>query len=303
MHKVLITGITGFLGSHIAEHLVQEDNIEVIGLRRQHSDSWRCDNFKHKIRWISIEQEMEWEKEIKVLAPQTIIHCAWIGVEAKDRAFWAVQKENLDFFITLLDVCNSIKLSQFVFLGSQAEYGTFSGCIKETFPLDPSTPYSYAKLSCLQILETFSRRYNFKWIWLRVFSVFGEREGVNWLLPSLIRRMTNEFEMDLTPADQQYAYLYVKDFARIVSNVIQKKVDSGIYNLSSNFVLSIKELVLKIRNRVNPGFQLNFGNIPYREGQSMYMEGNIEKLESQIGPIEFSDFDSVLEDTIRYYIK
>jgi len=301
MHKVLITGITGFLGSHIAERLVSDKHFKVIGLQRESSDLWRCDNFKDEIEWVTIEQGGEWERKIEILAPEIVIHCAWTGVEAKDRSNWNVQKQNLDLLITLLNIFNKVEINKFIFLGSQAEYGKFSGCVSETFPIMPIDAYSYAKLSCLQILQTFAENYHFNWIWLRVFSVFGEREGAEWLLPSIINKMTSELEMDLTAGEQKYAYLYAKDFASIVSDIVHKKVDSGIYNLSSNFVLSIKDLVLKVKDKVNPNFRPNFGKIPYREGQSMYMEGSIEKLQSQIGPIDFSDFDLVLEDTINYY--
>ena len=53
MHKVLITGITGFLGSNIAKNLIDND-IQVIGLKRESSDIWRCQEFKEKILWIDI---------------------------------------------------------------------------------------------------------------------------------------------------------------------------------------------------------------------------------------------------------
>jgi hypothetical protein len=47
-------------------------------------------------------------------------------------------------------------------------------------------------LACLEILKTFSKNNNINWIWLRLFSVFGEKENNTWLFPSLIEKIKNE---------------------------------------------------------------------------------------------------------------
>ena len=63
MKTVLITGITGFLGCHIAENLIN-DNYIVIGLKRQQSNIWRCDSFKDKIIWIDIDDNQNYKKKL-----------------------------------------------------------------------------------------------------------------------------------------------------------------------------------------------------------------------------------------------
>ncbi|MGA6119743.1 NAD-dependent epimerase/dehydratase family protein [Sphingobacterium anhuiense] len=303
MPKVLVTGITGFLGSHVAEYLSEQDDVQISGLRRKNSNLWRCNHFLDQINWIMIDEDDQWKSIVVDLAPEVIVHCAWDGVEAKDRGNWDVQKKNLDFLLNVLDSCKEIRLKKFIFFGSQAEYGIFSGKIKEDFPSNPNNAYSNAKNACLALLKNYADNYKFDWIWLRIFSVFGEREGDNWLIPSLVNRMKTEIEMDFTPGKQQYAYLYARDFSKIVYRMIEKDIEMGVYNVSSNNIISIKDLVIKIRDQVNPNFRLNFGNIPYRIGQSMHVEGNIEKLQNQIGEFDFSDFNLMLENTINSYLK
>jgi hypothetical protein len=48
---------------------------------------------------------------------------------------------------------------------------------------------------------------------------------------------------------------------------------------------------------------LNFGVLPYRANQSMHMEGDSEKLFSQIGEINYTDFKKALRTTLEYYLK
>ena len=302
MHKVLITGITGFLGSHIAENLVSND-ITVIGLKRKGSNIWRCQDFANKIHWVDIDDEGLFKEELKRHSFDTIIHGAWIGVESNDRDNWIVQSKNIPFLVELLDVAKEVGTEKFIFLGSQAEYGNIDGKISEEDKTQALNAYGSIKLACLEIVMTFCNTNDINWIWLRLFSLFGERENKNWLIPSLIQSMVNKNQMDFTPGDQKYAYLYVKDFALLMNKLLVMSIQSGIYNISSNKTRTIKSLIEDIRNSVNTNFVLNFGALKYRNNQSMHMEGDILKLSSQIGEIEFTDYTIALQNTIKYYLK
>lgn len=302
MHKVLITGITGFLGSHIAENLVTND-IAVIGLKRKGSDIWRCQDFANKIHWVDLDDDGLFKEELKRHSFDTIIHGAWIGVESNDRDNWIVQSKNIPFLVELLDVAKEVGTEKFIFLGSQAEYGNIDGKISEEDKTQALNAYGSIKLACLEIVKTFCNTNDINWIWLRLFSLFGEKENENWLIPSLIQSMVNENQMDFTPGEQKYAYLYVKDFALLMNKLIVMSIHSGIYNISSNKTRTIKSLIEDIRNSVNPNFVLNFGALKYRNNQSMHMEGDILKLSSQIGEIEFTDYTIALQNTIKYYLK
>ena len=299
MHKVLITGISGFLGSHIAEILVQQ-KIQVIGLKRKSSDTWRCKEFDSEIHWVEMNDDGLWKEDIVQLAPQTIIHCAWIGVEAKDRDDWSMQIRNIYFLEELIFVIKRIELSKFVFLGSQAEYGSINGKVSEDHPSIALNAYSSIKLACLEILKTFCDMNSIDWVWLRIFSVFGEKENENWLIPSIIKQMLKGKEMDFTYANQKYAYLYVKDLAEIMFRVCSMRMKSGVYNISSVGAQPLRSMIEQIRNIVNPEFKLNFGALPYRPHQSMYIEGDISKITGQIGEIEFTSFNKALVNTINY---
>lgn len=302
MRKVLITGITGFLGSHIAEKLIS-NNISVVGLKRKKSDIWRCEEFKDKIDWVDILDDGSFINQFDYQSLDVIIHAAWIGVESNDRNNWTEQTKNITFFVELLELAKILEVKKIIFLGSQAEYGIINSRISEELQTNALSAYAATKLACLEILKSFSSLNNINWIWLRLFSVFGEKENTNWLIPSLINSMLNKKEMDFTFGEQQYAYLYVKDYAEIMKKIVITDVESGIYNISSNETRTIKSLIEDIRNIVNPEFILNFGALNYRSGQSMHMEGDMQKLICQIGNTEFSNYNIALRNTLNYYLK
>jgi nucleoside-diphosphate-sugar epimerase len=302
MRKVLITGITGFLGSHIAESLIS-NGISVLGLKRKNSDTWRCNDFKDKIDWIDIHDEGSFKNQLTSHSFDTIIHAAWIGVESNNRNNWTEQIKNVTFLVELLEAAKILEVKKIIFLGSQAEYGNINSNISEDFETNALNAYAATKLACLEVFKSFSSINNINWIWLRLFSVFGEKENQNWLIPSLIDSMLNKDEMNFTLGEQKYAYLYVKDYAEIMKEITTKDINSGIYNISSNEIRTIRSLIEDIRNIVNTEFVLNFGALNYRSDQSMHIEGNMQKLNSQIGKIEFTDYNLALQNTLNYYLK
>jgi UDP-glucose 4-epimerase len=300
MTKVLITGITGFLGSRIAETLINQD-IAVIGLKQNTSDTWRCKEFIKKVYWIDIDEKTDYKKIFEGITIDVLIHCAWIGVKAYERDNLDLQQKNIHFLKNILEVVQIASIKKMIFLGSQSEYGVLNNIVNETQKCEVANAYGRVKLDSLWLVESFAKKNKISWIWLRVFSVFGEKEDSAWLIPSLIKRMKVDRQMDFTLGEQKYAYLYIGDFATIVYKILSKTINSGIYNISSNNAMPVRKVVEKIRDIINPTFKLNFGSLKYRENQSMHVEGDITKLIEEIGDINFTDFDTALNNTIKYY--
>jgi nucleoside-diphosphate-sugar epimerase len=298
--SVLITGISGFLGSQIAKQLLL-DGYNLIATRRESTNLSRCEKFKSHINWIDLEDK-DWQNKVIKFKPEIIIHSAWLGVSANDRDNWPVQFSNVEFVLNLLSVAKSCKVEKFIAFGSQAEYDVFSGVIDENYPIKPSSAYASAKVAVSQIINNYSTLNGFNWYWFRLFSFFGELEDDNWLIPTLIKRIHSLELMDMTPGEQKYAYMYVGDLAKIVSKIVDFNLDAGIYNISASNAISLLELTKKILKIIKPiSSQINFGAIPYRANQSMHIQGSTYKLETALGiKIHEIDFDDSLASVVKY---
>lgn len=299
-NRILITGISGFLGSQIAQKLC-DNGFELIALKRETSDLTRCNEFSEKVNWINISEN--WEQKVIELNPQIIIHSAWEGVGAQERDNWQVQTNNLQFTLKLLSIAKESNVEKFISFGSQAEYGYFSGVIDENYILEPKSAYGLSKHLCSQTVKVFCEQNNIDWYWLRLFSFFGEKEASNWFIPTLIKNISDNKPMDMTPGEQRYAYMYIEDLAEIICNLIKSSAISGIYNLSSKNSVSLKEIVEKIINILKPlKSQVNFGAMPYRDNQPMLIQGEVSKLEGQIGKFNETSFDINLKKVVEYII-
>jgi nucleoside-diphosphate-sugar epimerase len=299
-NRILITGITGFLGSQIAKQLILQGH-KIFATKRSCSILWRCEEFINEITWIDTDEPI-WHNRIINLQPEIIIHSAWNGVSASDRDDWEVQFSNIDFALTLLQIAKKSKVKKFIGFGSQAEYGNFSGIIDENYPLNPNSAYASAKTAVSQIIDNYCSINKINWHWFRLFSFFGELESNTWLIPTLIEKISSLQKMEMTPGEQKYAYMYVGDLARIIGKIVEFDISSGIYNISSSTAISLLELTNKILEIIKPAeSQINFGAIPYRPNQSMHIQGSILKLERELGEkIDEIDFNDSLSKVVNY---
>lgn len=300
--KILLTGATGFLGSHIADAAL-DNGYEMIIIKRRESSLLNCCTFIDKVQTVDVE-DSDWIARVCELEPDIIIHAAWSGVASENRENWTSQLSNILLTNQLLYIAESCQIDKFIALGSQAEYGEFSTIVSESSPLNPVTKYGCLKTAISVQISSFCELRTINWYWLRVFSVFGERESLEWLFPATISRMLKgDTEKNFTLCEQKYAYLYVKDLAQSILKVCKSQGRSGIYNLSSSYPIALNQLLSIIREKINPKFKLNFGALPYREKQSMHIEGDSTKFIEEFGEFESHSFENVIDQVINYYRK
>lgn len=297
--KAFVTGASGFIGSYLVKALI-DDGHEVLCLKRPTSNLEALEDYVNKVQWI--DNTDGWKTIFREFKPYIIYNLAWNGVAAADRVNWEKQVSNVAIQQELLDLALEVGCKKFVGTGSQSEYGDFENKIDECYPVNPKTAYAAVKAGSLTIMKCFCEINNIDWYWFRLFPLYGPHEAVRWLIPSIIKSISTQDHMDLTPGEQKLSYLYVGECAKAIMMAIHVDGKSGIYNICSNNPTPLKTLVTKIRDKVNPNFQLNFGVLPYRFGQCMYMEGDTKALRTNIYNLNTSNFDEMLDKTIEYYL-
>jgi len=297
---VLLSGGSGFIGSHIAE-ILSSNHYKVLILIRNQTDLWRLNEIRNKNHILVNLDVPGFKNEIQKHSPTCFIHSAWQGVKATERENWTIQAQNIMFTLEMLSLSNLLGINKIIALGSQAEYGKVEGRISEDTNCNPTTAYGAAKVATQLLLKSFCETHNINWFWLRTFSLYGERENESWLIPSLIKNILSAKPMDLTACEQRYDYMYAGDFSKAIIKTIETKSSSGIFNLSSNSSIVLKDIISQIQNYIRFDSILNFGALPYRTNQVMHIEGNSTKFIERFDVELNANIENMLSKVVNYY--
>lgn len=299
--NILITGATGFLGSHVCKDLVNSKH-KIYGICRNKSSFENCATFKEKVIWINIETE-NWEEKIKNIHFDILFHAAWSGVSFNERNNWDIQLTNFSFSKQIFQLSLELNIKKIICLGSQAEYGIFTHKVTEKYVPYPEDAYGSVKLLTMHYLRNLAKAQRFEWYWLRVFSVIGENENFTSLIPEVITKLSKKQSIDLTGGEQCYDYLFIDEFISRINRVINCPVDnSGVYNLCSGRPTKIKRLLILIAKKMQcPLSLLNFGAIPYRKNQNMFMVGSPNKFENAFGTFPANSIENTISELIKLY--
>lgn len=295
--RIFITGATGFLGFHVANICVKNNN-EVLCLRRTSSKSKFSPEIGKNIKWVN-RDTADWKAVIKDFAPDVLIHAAWEGVSSEDRNNEEVQKRNIKFTRELITLTS---YKQIIIFGSQDEYGMIDHIVTESDTVRPVSEYAKAKIECCNFLKEYAESHCIVWQWIRIFSIYGEYQNSNWLMPSIIQRcLSGEKDIETTKGEQTYSYLYSTDFAKAIYLILGKeRACNGIYNLSSEHPIRLKDLFGLVKELTHS--KINFiPCLPYRRNQSMTILGNCQKFIDTFGKFEETTLQTGINNLIEFY--
>ncbi|MDF1613089.1 NAD-dependent epimerase/dehydratase family protein [Stygiobacter electus] len=300
MKTILLTGVTGFIGSNLLEALLKQGYF-VLGIKRSTSNLWRIKEFlgNKNLKLIDIDNH-SFDSVFKENKVDIVIHSAWGGVKAEDRNDLTIQIKNYEFSFKLFSIAIKNNVDKIVSLGSQAEYGRYEGRIDENYPCKPVDAYGTAKVDTSKALKALAKDTNTKWFWIRLFSLFGPKEDKNWLLPFAINKMLKNEDIDLTKCEQQYDYLFIEDFCNGILQILDSD-KSGVYNFSSNMSVQLKEILLMIKDITKSKSKLNFGALQYRDNQVMHMEGDSSMFYATLKYMPVHNLRNSLVKTVSYY--
>ena len=241
MKKILITGSNGLLGQNLVKKLQKEDTYIIYGVSRGENRIKNIDKFTYFN--VDLTNKKEISDLINKVNPQFIIHtAAMTNVDTCELNKEACDKINIEAVKFLVELCelNNIHLihlsTDFIFDGEKGYY-------KENDNPNPINYYGLSKLRSESIIKSS----NIKYTILRTILVFGMTDELKnnivlWVKNSVenkqqINVVTDQLRMPTFVDDLVYACLYAVD----------NRVE-GIFNVSSNTLLSIYDMAIEIAN-------------------------------------------------------
>ena len=266
MTRVLLTGVAGFIGSHVGEILLRHKNkvlgVDDLSTSKLEVHEYNLQGFKKaggEFYLCDVTQQKLAEIAFYDFKPEVVIHLA-----AQSAITKAIKEPKSDLHangmgtLTMLQLAKKHKVDRFVFASTSAVYREkqpFWGSVTEVWPCEPANPYGISKLACEQYIRTMFPNHFI----CRLGNVYGPRQrgiGENQVIARAFEHFIhgNDFKV-VGHGNQKRDYVYVEDvafafFDGMLSDVI------GTFNIATGKSHSVNQVLAEIEEIFDvPGYK------------------------------------------------
>lgn len=266
---IILTGATGFLGSHLLRAFLGQGH-KVIILKRCHSNLFRIEDVLGRVAaydWDVVDTEQPFKEQGKIDA---IIHTATCyGRQGESAA--TVFEANVGLPLRLLEAA--------------ALFNT------DTFFSTDSILYEYLNAYALSKKQfkdwgiLFARMEKIRFVNLRLEHMYGPGDDASKFTTHVIKScLANVSHLELTAGEQKRDFIFIDDVVSVFDMLLQKASSQlgtfQEYGIGSGKAVSIREFVKTAHEAACSKTRLNFGALPYRSNEIMHSEADTTALES-----------------------
>jgi nucleoside-diphosphate-sugar epimerase len=184
-------------------------------------------------------------------------------------------------------------------MGSCAEYDSRAGYLKEDGITRPETLYAAAKLATSLVAEKLAAREGIRFVWARLFYLFGPDEDVRRMVPGVIRALLGGHEFQASEGDQVRDYVHVDDAASALMTLLRANC-SGVFNVCSGEPVTVRQVMRMIGDEIGQPGLIRFGGVPRRHWEPPFICGDCSKLR-QLGWRPKYELRDALRLAIEYW--
>ena len=299
MKRIVITGITGFIGRHLYE-ILKDKNIEIIAIART------PDLTMEGVTWINadLSDDINIIKSIikkYVGAIDTFYHLAWMGVQAKDKNVFAIQSLNIIIANNVVEICKYIECKKLINSGTVAEYVCEDGLINDKCLPTPMDIYGVMKVASKNIISTLCMYYDIEFVNTIVCSTFGEYRSDDNVISYTIKSLLNNESPSYGLLNQMWDFLYVKDVAQALFLIGDKGVHGKTYGIGSGRYKRLSEYIYEIRDIINPEIEIGIGRLKEKYERVLNSCVDSYQIQKDTGFYPKFSFDEGIMRTIEFY--
>ena len=245
---ILVTGADGFLGSHLVEELIKKGaNVTALVMYNSFNSYGWLNNLKNKkLKIVMGDIRDPYFLKNKTKKVEIIYNlAALISVPHSFNAPYSNISNNVLGTVNLLNLAVEKKVKKFIQFSSSEIYGSATKVpLLESFLPNPQSPYAASKVASDAITLSYYYSYSLPVTILRPFNTFGPRQSTRAVIPGIISQLIrNQNKIYLGSLSPTRDFNYTKDTISACVAALNIKVDGQVFNICSNFEISIKELV------------------------------------------------------------
>jgi len=297
--NVLVTGATGFVGSHLVKRLREQGNTVIALVHNPRSGHWPKESLEGSVMVNGDIRNLEFLREtLARYEIEQVYHTAAIAsVKTAWKEPYGVYDINVMGTVALLEACHLQCVGKILIMATDKIYGEGT-LIDECHKLDiDNEPYASSKVCQVAAACSYAKTYGMKIILPVCCNIFGYDPYSNRIIPNTIKSCLRGippvvFENDETIRE----YVFIEDVLRAFQELMQNKKHTGFYNLPTGWVFNQKDVVLKIC-KYFPALKVKY--------QAVDLPVQIRQ--SSLSTVTFHDwkpkwsFDEALIETIRLF--
>lgn len=312
--KVLITGISGFAGSHLAEYFLAEGKHEIFGTIKWRSDRQNISHIQDRIHLFEcdIKDAFAMKTIITEIKPEQIFHLA---AQSYVSFSWRAPQETLSTNIigelNLFEAVRQVKIDPLIHIaGSSEEYGMVVPeelPITEANALRPLSPYGVSKVTQDLLGYQYFKSYGMKIIRTRAFNHTGPRRGMVFATSNFAKQIVEIEKNKRDPViyvgnlEAVRDFTDVRDVVRAYALTLERGDPGEVYNIASGKGIKIRDMLDMLVALSNADLKIEQDPTRLRPSDVELLIGSTEKFQKKTGWKPEIPFDKTMKDLLDYW--
>jgi UDP-glucuronate decarboxylase len=277
---VLLTGATGFIGSHSIEPLINL-GFEVHAITSK-NQAQKKTHSNLKWHYLDLFNFVELDKKLSEIKPSYLLHYAWYTEHGK---FWnSVENYKwMDATINLVKRFIFYGGQRFVISGSCAEYEwKHSKYVEGITPCLPENIYGKVKNLTRLAVEKIATDCEVSYSWGRIFFLYGYGEKSDRLVPSAINSLLQGKHFKCSHGAQLRDYMHIQDAASAFAALLNSNIN-GAVNIASGISIEVRQIVNLVASYIGAKDLVAYGAIEARNKEPGEITADIQILTNMVG--------------------